>query len=232
MADNKRIIAAPLDAGKDFTICPELTIYQAAMIYAGRHPHEGFLRNGTVDDYLRFLRAGIPNEPKSRKRARAQRSWTVYCELMARIKTGTIKPVRCEYQRSGEIDPVSTMIRLADVIQLATERGERPKYLQHIQTEREVQTSDEIKPAETERPATQARRQRGPEQGTVNRYGEDDRALFPAMDQLIPQVGSAWAAALQLATGGKIRGTGSVESKAKRLLSAYKARSPQRAETR
>jgi hypothetical protein len=138
VTSDRPIIPAPLDAGEDFQVGPELTVYQAAMIYAGRHPYEGFLRDGTVDDYLKFLKAGIPKQPKeTRVRARARRSWTIYCDLMERIKVGTIKPVRREYQGSGELDPARTVIRLEDVAALATERGERPRYLRHIQGKRE-----------------------------------------------------------------------------------------------
>jgi hypothetical protein len=128
-------IPAPLDAGAPFQVGHELTVYQAAMIYTGRHPHEGFLRDGTVDDHLKFLSAGIPDQPKSRERIRAQRSWDVYCELMKKIEAGTIIPVRAHYQRSGQLNPVLTVIRLADVARLAAERGERPRYLRHNHVE-------------------------------------------------------------------------------------------------
>jgi hypothetical protein len=133
MANEGPVIPAPLDAGEDFHVGPELTIYQAAMIYSGRHPHESFLRDGDVDDYLKFLKAGIPKVPRSKKRARARRSWDIYCELMKRIEAGAITPVRFAYQRSGELDPIRTVIRLDDVAALATDRGERPNYLRHIQ---------------------------------------------------------------------------------------------------
>jgi hypothetical protein len=134
------VITADLpEAGPPFQVGLELTIYQAAMIYAGRHPAEGFLRGSTVDYYLKFLRAGIPDPPKSRERIRAQRSWNVYCDLMKRIEAGAIVPVRAHYQRSGQIDPVSTVIRLTDVAKLAIERGERPKTLRHIQVEQPQQ---------------------------------------------------------------------------------------------
>jgi hypothetical protein len=70
-------------------------------------------------------------------------------------------------------------------------------------------------------PRKQASRPRGPQPGTVSRYDKDDRALFPAMDELIPQAGSARAAALLLARDGKITGTGTEESLAKRLERKY-----------
>jgi hypothetical protein len=142
--DGLRVIPAPLDAGKDFHVGPELTVFEAAMIYAGRHPHGGFLRDGTVADHLRFLHAGASELPKGtrtrtgsekvRSGERPRQSWDIYCELMKRIEVGTIIPVRCAYQRSGELDPVRTRIRLDDVARLAAERGERPKYLRHMQT--------------------------------------------------------------------------------------------------
>jgi hypothetical protein len=70
-------------------------------------------------------------------------------------------------------------------------------------------------------PKKPARGRRGPKPGTVSRYGEADRALFAEMDKLIPQAGSARAAALQLAWDGKISGDGTEESGAKRLERKY-----------
>ena len=75
-----------------------------------------------------------------------------------------------------------------------------------------------------EAPAEEARRRRGPQPGTVDRYGDADHALFPEMERLIalPQYGSAYAAALHLASEGKVEGAGTEASRARRLLAAYK----------
>jgi hypothetical protein len=70
-------------------------------------------------------------------------------------------------------------------------------------------------------PSQQANRRRGPKPGTVARYDEADRALFGEVSALIPQVGSAHAAALQLARDGKLKGNGTEESRAKRLERKY-----------
>jgi hypothetical protein len=71
-------------------------------------------------------------------------------------------------------------------------------------------------------PRKQGIRRRGPKVGTVARYDEGDRALFPTMDALIPQLGgSTRAAALQLAWDGKVDGKGTEESRAKRLERKY-----------
>jgi len=59
-----------------------------------RHPYNRFLSDGDVDDYVDFLRAGIPEQPRSRHRARARRSWDVFCELINRIERGRVLPAR------------------------------------------------------------------------------------------------------------------------------------------
>jgi hypothetical protein len=64
-------------------------------------------------------------------------------------------------------------------------------------------------------------RPRGPQRGTIARYDEADRALFPVMEELIPREGSARAAARQLASDKKIASTGTDESRAKRLERKY-----------
>jgi hypothetical protein len=68
---------------------------------------------------------------------------------------------------------------------------------------------------------TGRRGSRGPEKGMVGRYLEADRALFAAMEELIPKEGSVRAAALQLAWHGKIMGKGTEENRAKRLERRY-----------
>jgi hypothetical protein len=70
-------------------------------------------------------------------------------------------------------------------------------------------------------PRKQPNHRRGPRRGTVARYDEADRALFPKMEALIPQKGSARAAARQLAWDNKVAGAGTYESIAKRLERKY-----------
>jgi hypothetical protein len=76
-------------------------------------------------------------------------------------------------------------------------------------------------------PDPEAKRpRRGPVPGTVCRYATADRALFDEMTRLIRDgVGSATAAAQQLAEAGKVAGTGisTPKSRAARLVKAYKA---------
>ena len=133
MANAKSVVPAPPNSDeKPFGIGERITVFDAAMIYAGRHPHGLFLKDGSVDDHLDFLRARFPEQPRSRDRARARRSWDISCELINRIQNRTIEPVRIAYQPSGEIDPTRTLIRTSDVASLARERGEQPKYLRHL----------------------------------------------------------------------------------------------------
>jgi hypothetical protein len=114
------------DAGRPFRIGSRISVYAGAMIYAGRHPASRFLRGGTVEDYIDFLRAGMS------KGGKARLSWDIYCEIIRRIELGEIKPLQGCYLPSGEIDPVRTVIRTSDLARLASERGERPKYLRHL----------------------------------------------------------------------------------------------------
>jgi len=64
---------------------------------------------------------------------------------------------------------------------------------------------------------------RGPKPGTLRRYEASDRALFPEIDRLTPPSGqlSPTAAARKLAEEGKVAGTGSLESRAKRIAALY-----------
>jgi hypothetical protein len=114
------------DAGRPFRIGSRISVYVGAMIYAGRHPAGRFLKDGSVEDHLDFLKAGMS------KGGKARLSWDIYCEIIRRIERGEIKPLQVRYLPSGEIDPVRTVIRTSDLARLARERGERPEYLRHL----------------------------------------------------------------------------------------------------
>jgi hypothetical protein len=126
-------IPGPSAADRPFEIGNELTVYEAAMVYAGRHPYPHFfqVRNGAIGEHVDFLRLGLSRMP-SRDRARVQRSWDIYCELARRIDQNQILPVRRAYDLQGGIDPRNTLIRTADLVDLANQRGERPRYLRHL----------------------------------------------------------------------------------------------------
>jgi hypothetical protein len=67
MEGKYRVIPAPPNSDeRPFEIGDQMTVFEAAMVYAGRHPHPVFLKDGTEGDYLRFMKAGIPKEPRSR----------------------------------------------------------------------------------------------------------------------------------------------------------------------
>ena len=68
------------------------------------------------------------------------------------------------------------------------------------------------------------RRRRGPEPGTLKRYRESDRELFPEIERImrVDKV-SATAAAKNLADEGRVEGTGTLASRARRLVAAYHA---------
>ena len=121
------VVPAPRNTDeKAFVIGDALTIFEAAMVYAGRHPHPRFLRNGSIEDHVQFLRAGI-REREPRRRIRARRSWDIYCELINRIKQRWLTPVKSAYSEDGEVDPRRTVIQTADLVLLAKERDEQPK---------------------------------------------------------------------------------------------------------
>jgi hypothetical protein len=66
------------------------------------------------------------------------------------------------------------------------------------------------------------RKPHGPTPGTVNRYGEADKKLFPEMKRLIRDKKiSANAAALALAELGKVPGSGTSQSRARRLANRF-----------
>ncbi len=70
--------------------------------------------------------------------------------------------------------------------------------------------------------ATARKRRRGPEPGSVDRFGESDEALFPEIDRIRRESRkSIHAATLELASAGRIEGTGTEASRAKRLASRY-----------
>jgi hypothetical protein len=136
MANASHFIPAPRNSDeKPFRIGNTLTVFAAAMVYAGRHPHPRFLRNGSIEQHRQFLRAGIREREREREpptRIRAQQCWDIYCELINRIKQHRLTPAKSAYLEDGEVDPRRTMIESADLVQLANERGEQPKYLKHL----------------------------------------------------------------------------------------------------
>jgi hypothetical protein len=71
--------------------------------------------------------------------------------------------------------------------------------------------------------AAAPKRRKGPEPGSVDRYGDSDEALFPEIDRIRRESRkSVHAATLELAFAGRIKGTGTEVSRAKRLASRYR----------
>jgi hypothetical protein len=99
----------------------------------------------------------------------------------------------------------------------------------------EAQAADRGDPRRSRAPngAVTVARRRGPKPGTVDRYGEADRALFPEVERIMREDRvTASAAALKLAEGGvegkNVEGFGTPKSRAKRLTGSYlKKREPE-----
>jgi hypothetical protein len=131
--DRLVVIPAPTESDKPFNVDDSLTIYEAAMVYAGRHPYPYFfsIKDGSVEEHVEFLRLGV-SQNLSRKRLRARRSWDIYCEITKRIEEGVIEPLIRAYDQNGRLDPRRTRIRTAELVMLATERKEQPRSLRPL----------------------------------------------------------------------------------------------------
>ena len=127
-------IPAPTEKDEPFKIGDVLTIYEAAMVYAGRHPYPYFfdVKGRGIKEHLEFLRLGLA-QSSPRKRVCAQLSWDICREIIIRIERGQIRPIKTAcYDARGEIDICRTQIRTSDLADLAKDRGETPKYLRHL----------------------------------------------------------------------------------------------------
>jgi hypothetical protein len=150
------------------------------------------------------------------RRQRAQRSWDIFREIGERIRSGRITPIRTAYDLAGEIDLVETMISIADLVQLAIDRRERPKHLKSRLSTSVVDGAAATGPTEHKR--------HGPEPGKLRRYDTDDIKLFPELERLMSEGRSRTGAERMLAERGEIAGpsTTALESKARRLAKLHK----------
>src|SRR5262245_45076158 len=90
-------VPAPLNSDENpFEIKDQISIFNGAMIYSGRHPVPRFLKDGSLSDRLNFLRAGVPDsaDAKAKVRAEVRQSWDVFHEIKARIERNEIRPTR------------------------------------------------------------------------------------------------------------------------------------------
>ena len=79
-------------------------------------------------------------------------------------------------------------------------------------------------------PTTPTRAPPGPSPGTIDRFGDTDRALFPEIERIMSEGHkTVHAAALELALAGKIQGVGTPESRAKRLAALFRKENPRTA---
>jgi hypothetical protein len=134
MSASPATIPAPTAEDQPFQIGDKLTVYEAAMVYAGRHPYPRIF--GPYDDgnkrerCLTLLKLGLSE--RLPRRQRAQRSWDVFRQIKGGIERGQINPIKPAYDLDGDIDPIRTVIRTSDLVPLAASRGEQPRYLRHL----------------------------------------------------------------------------------------------------
>jgi hypothetical protein len=84
------------------------------------------------------------------------------------------------------------------------------------------QSEGEISPVPAGTGMATRPKRRGPVPGSVDRYGDADRALFPEIDRIVSdQQKSPTAAARILAEQGRVPGDGTEDSKVKRLARLY-----------
>jgi hypothetical protein len=56
--------------------------------------------------------------------------------LVGEIEAGIIKPVQLAYRNDGSMDPIRSIISVFDLAELASERGEKPRYLRHLMADK------------------------------------------------------------------------------------------------
>ena len=115
------------DGQPDWPVPERLTIFEAAMVYIGRHPHHPF--SGTIPardagederaDHLMFYGLA-PNTPQNRSGGRALVARDVYFELIRRVKAGTLSEgiVRADLG-DGSPDPLHTLVPLSELLDIA-----------------------------------------------------------------------------------------------------------------
>lgn len=190
-------IPEDVETGGPFEVGDTVTIYEAAMLYAGRHPGGRFLDGRTKRKEEDFGRASLEQYekvlcPERERDARdggpRKLAWDIFCELRKRVASGAITPVRPAYLPSGEVDPRDTRIRTADLARLADERGDRPQNLAHLMQAPETHTGLPGRPTksrETILAEFEARRARGE---TLNTLAGEARACLENLKTRHPTV--------------------------------------------
>ncbi len=115
-------IPGAADTGGPFIVGETLTIYEAAMVYSGRHPGGRYIEGESLEAHESFLGRGVLLRRGFDERP-YKTSWAVYRELCERADRREIKPVRT-YFLNDKLDPRLTVIRTVDLANLAEERGD------------------------------------------------------------------------------------------------------------
>jgi hypothetical protein len=111
------------DAGDPFIVGDELTIFEAAMVYCGRHPCGRFIEGASLRVHESFVGRSVLPQRNFDERPH-KTSWAVWRDLCERVDRGEIEPVRKYYSSDGKLDPLTTVIRTVDLANLAKKRGD------------------------------------------------------------------------------------------------------------
>ena len=152
-------------------------------------------------------------------------------ELMTAIFTNSVRyyPRSAldleRFYRAGLLDPETGVLKMhagdsgRSIRPLLTDVEE---YLCSKKTQASGGTQKSPTRSRAEEKSVREARPRGPRRGTLDRYGQSDKALFNEVEKIMhTEQKSAHAAALRLAHDGKISGHGSQESLAKRLAGRF-----------
>jgi hypothetical protein len=131
-----------------FTLCDELTIADAAMVYSDRHPRPAYWFGKGADnpspinprepaglnEIEKLVGKGATKDFGSGTLENWQKSWSVYCTLVDGVKKGSIVPTKPVYLADRDINGVLTAIPLSVLLDLARQRGDPGEILSSLLT--------------------------------------------------------------------------------------------------
>jgi len=124
--------STPVPKDKPFEISTKPTVYEAAMVYSGRHPYPKMF--GLSEDVrphdddqmqqrcLTLLKTGLYNP-------HAQLSWDIFQTLAKMIERGEIDPINRVHDRDGQVNLFRTTITWSDLRRMTKDRSDQPEFL-------------------------------------------------------------------------------------------------------